>query len=144
MATQYVNNYDTAIKTISVELKCNARFKTYYDEMRETPECRKNDLKAFLIQPVQRIPRYELLLRELIRKTPPDRTRVSCVLRGGRCADGPADADFTPLNEAFTKIKAISALIDNRKDDNVKFQEVVRVHSLLEPKARRRARVCCG
>lgn len=49
-----------------------------------------------------------------------------------------ADADYTPLNEAFTKIKAISALIDNRKDDNVKFQEVVRVHSLLEPKVSRR------
>lgn len=78
VATQYVNNYDLAVRTISAELRGNARFKTYYDEMRDTPECKRNDLKAFLIQPVQRIPRYELLLRELIRKTPPDRKFAFC------------------------------------------------------------------
>lgn len=84
--------------------------------MRENPECKKNDLKTYLIMPVQRIPRYELLLRELIRKTPP------------------GHPDSVLLKEAFSKIKAISELIDHRKDDNVKFQEVVRVHSMLDPR----------
>ncbi len=116
VATQFVNNYETAVATISGELKANARFKVFYDETRELPECKKNDLKAFLIMPVQRIPRYEMLLRELIRRTPP------------------GHPDCAPLNEAYHKIQSISVLIDNRKDDNVRFQEVVRVHSLLEPK----------
>ncbi len=116
VATQFVNNYETAVATISGELKTNARFKQFYEEMREQPECKRNDLKAFLIMPVQRIPRYEMLLRELIRKTPKDH------------------ADYAPLNEAYLKIQSISVLIDSRKDDNVKFQEVLRVHGLLEPK----------
>ncbi len=116
IATQFVNNYETAVSTISGELKANPRFKLFYDEMRETPECKKNDLKAFLIMPVQRIPRYEMLLRELIRKTPSQHP------------------DSGPLNDAYHKIQSISQLIDSRKDENVKFQEVLRVHSLLDPK----------
>lgn len=111
-----MNNYDTAVGVVSSELKTNAKFKAFYDEVRENPECRRNDLKSFLILPVQRIPRYELLLRELIRKTPEDH------------------ADYAPLNEAFNKIKAISTLIDNRKDESVKLQEVMRIHAMLEPK----------
>jgi hypothetical protein len=121
IATQFVNNYETAVSTISGELKTNTRFKVFYDEMRETPECKKNDLKAFLIMPVQRIPRYEMLLRELIRKTPSNHP------------------DFAPLNDAYHKIQSISQLIDSRKDENVKFQEVLRVHGLLDPKVC----VCC-
>jgi hypothetical protein len=71
---------------------------------------------SLLILPIQRIPRYEMLIRELLRKTPP------------------RHPDYKDLNDAFAKIKAIALLIDSRKDEQIDFQEVIRVHSILEPK----------
>lgn len=41
-------------------------------ECQSRPESKKLDLPSYLIMPVQRLPRYELLLRDLIKQTPPD------------------------------------------------------------------------
>ena len=36
------------------------------------PECANLDLMGYLITPVQRLPRYKLLLEDLLRNTPED------------------------------------------------------------------------
>ncbi len=114
IASQYVNNYDVSRQSLKDELKANERFRTFVDGV--TAANPRAGLSSLLILPVQRIPRYEMLIRELLRKTP---------------AQHP---DFKLLNEAFAKIRAIAQIIDTRKDEQLNFQEVIRVHSQLEPK----------
>jgi hypothetical protein len=57
------------------------------------------DLPAFLIQPIQRLPRYELLLRELLKQTPK------------------SHPEYTPLQDALMRIKETNAQINQLKRD---------------------------
>ena len=69
--TQYINNYDDVIATVRECRKENPALDKFLKECKKSkPECRGMDINSFLILPVQRIPRYQLLLRELIKNTP--------------------------------------------------------------------------
>lgn len=65
MYTQYLNSYEKSMGEIN---KCsgNKAFRSFIDSVRKDPAV-KLDLMSYLIMPVQRIPRYELLIRELIK-----------------------------------------------------------------------------
>jgi hypothetical protein len=69
MYTEYVNNFDKAAKRLD-KLENNSRVKAFFEEARKRPECQNLDLRSYLITPVQRLPRYELLLRDLHRHIP--------------------------------------------------------------------------
>ena len=57
----YVNNYDDAM-VVFQELSKLDKFTTWLEEQKQKSGM-KLDLVALLITPVQRVPRYELLLR---------------------------------------------------------------------------------
>lgn len=61
--TQYVKDYDLGLATLLHLQKKNSKFVHFLQEAKENPLCEGKDLQTFLIMPVQRIPRYELLLR---------------------------------------------------------------------------------
>ena len=65
MYTQYVNGYDNAMATIN-RLNKKKTFKKFLEtKQREIGQ----SLMSYLIMPIQRIPRYVLLLKELIKNT---------------------------------------------------------------------------
>ncbi|KAH3759484.1 Guanine exchange factor for Rac 30 [Pelomyxa schiedti] len=64
---EYINNYDHCLATISELLKTNKKFKDFLQRVERTHLL---SLTATLIYPVQRIPRYILLLTDLHRNTP--------------------------------------------------------------------------
>jgi len=66
--SKYIGDYDTARQTLA-EVEANARFAAFVEGVEErTRESLKNQkLGSLMIMPVQRIPRYELLLRELVK-----------------------------------------------------------------------------
>jgi len=65
---EYVNNFDHAMQRLQ-ELMKNPQFMNLLSACKQ--RSRSNlDLGSFLIQPVQRLPRYEILLREVIKHTP--------------------------------------------------------------------------
>jgi 16S rRNA G527 N7-methylase RsmG len=66
MYTQYLNGYTVALETFNRQMK-NKKLQALLAERRANCPL---DFMSYLIMPVQRIPRYELLLRELIRYTP--------------------------------------------------------------------------
>ncbi|KAH0794750.1 Kelch motif family protein [Histomonas meleagridis] len=67
----YISNYPTIINIILEKSKQkDINNKLRYLEVKNTSEI-KGNLQAFLITPVQRMPRYILFLRELIKFTPP-------------------------------------------------------------------------
>ena len=79
MYTNYLQNYTQAITTFDAQRK-NKLFQSFLTEARKktvpspaspsAPPAAVLDLMSYLIMPVQRVPRYELLLRELMRYTP--------------------------------------------------------------------------
>jgi len=69
MYTTYVNGFEKATQRVD-KLSGNRRVKAFLEEIKMRPECMKLDLEAFLITPIQRPPRYELLLRDLLKHIP--------------------------------------------------------------------------
>jgi hypothetical protein len=68
--TAYVNNYESTVKFLS-GLQQHKKLVPFFQSRRGPTEDVRGDwyLSQLLILPVQRIPRYELLLREMIKYT---------------------------------------------------------------------------
>lgn len=66
MYITYLNGYEKCVHTINKLKKQNKKFQTLFDRMKNKLQSEGGlDLFSYLIMPVQRIPRYVLLLREL-------------------------------------------------------------------------------
>eukprot|EP00467_Chlorarachnion_reptans_P025977 CAMPEP_0114506758 /NCGR_PEP_ID=MMETSP0109-20121206/11605_1 /TAXON_ID=29199 /ORGANISM="Chlorarachnion reptans, Strain CCCM449" /LENGTH=478 /DNA_ID=CAMNT_0001685381 /DNA_START=255 /DNA_END=1691 /DNA_ORIENTATION=- len=84
MYTQYLNGYDRALDTIYEQRKKNRRFEKFLQKQRKGDSKEKRvwkymDITSYLIMPVQRIPRYELLLKEIIKNTPANDPELQCL-----------------------------------------------------------------
>lgn len=93
----YVNNYDTARDFLATLRKKNAKMRKYLKEVEFTPQMAHLNLEALLVVPVQRVPRYVLLLRDLLRNTPE------------------THADYVPLEGALKLIEEVATYINVHK-----------------------------
>ena len=64
----YVNNYNTAIEEISRLKKENKEFRSFLKN--SIKQCGGLDINSYLVLPIQRIPRYVMLLEEMYKYTP--------------------------------------------------------------------------
>mmetsp|Transcript_26847 Transcript_26847/g.52892 ORF Transcript_26847/g.52892 Transcript_26847/m.52892 type:complete len:132 (-) Transcript_26847:182-577(-) len=64
MYTQFLNGFDGAIRTMDELSSSNKRFRSFLQSQTQGLK-QKSGLMSYLILPVQRLPRYVLLLREL-------------------------------------------------------------------------------
>jgi len=95
--TDYVSKYDTqCIRTLQ-HLSKNKKFQLFLEETMVDERVRGQTLTAFLIMPVQRIPRYEMLLNNVLKLTAEDHT------------------DFAALRMACDKLKAIACHVNENK-----------------------------
>ncbi|CAG8434947.1 7701_t:CDS:10 [Ambispora gerdemannii] len=69
MYSIYVKNFNSALAAIDVQLRENPAFSSFLRNVIKTGQCKGLTLQAYLIMPVQRIPRYKLLLEDLLKKT---------------------------------------------------------------------------
>ncbi|CAG8515628.1 8393_t:CDS:10 [Funneliformis caledonium] len=69
MYSIYVKNFNSALSVIDVQLRDNPAFSAFLRDIIKTGQCKGLTLQAYLIMPVQRIPRYKLLLEDLLKKT---------------------------------------------------------------------------
>ena len=67
--TWYVSNHDQSVVCMQ-QLDGNARWRDFVTEVMKKSRVRNLPLSSFLIMPIQRIPRYKLLLSELLKHTP--------------------------------------------------------------------------
>ena len=77
---RYINGYDTAIARISYRIKpkspgYSAAFDKFVKDKSDTELVNGQSLQSFLVTPIQRLPRYILLLR--VRYRDRDRDRVA-------------------------------------------------------------------
>ncbi|ELR25197.1 RhoGEF domain containing protein [Acanthamoeba castellanii str. Neff] len=67
--TEYVNNHPAAISLL-IELNANSKkFAALLKQLEQKPEVESQDLSSYLIRPIQRLPRYEMLLRDMVKYT---------------------------------------------------------------------------
>ena len=72
MYSLYVQNFHSALSSLSKHMSESPAFNRFLRETCMLPKLQNLTFQAFLIMPVQRIPRYKLLLDDLVRSTPPD------------------------------------------------------------------------
>jgi len=97
MYTTYLNDYQKCFDTLQA-LRQTKRFQQFLSDVRATLLKKDNlDLMSYMIMPVQRVPRYVLLLKELKRNTLPSQ---------------PA---FDSINKALAQITLTAAHINESK-----------------------------
>eukprot|EP00057_Strongylocentrotus_purpuratus_P014396 XP_011668870.1 PREDICTED: rhoGEF domain-containing protein gxcJ isoform X3 [Strongylocentrotus purpuratus] len=68
--TDYVGNFDKAVKCLNTWMVKIPSFASLLQEIQKKPICMFLTLQHHMLEPVQRIPRYELLLKEYLKKLP--------------------------------------------------------------------------
>eukprot|EP01102_Stenamoeba_stenopodia_P004227 TRINITY_DN144_c0_g2_i2.p1 TRINITY_DN144_c0_g2~~TRINITY_DN144_c0_g2_i2.p1 ORF type:complete len:843 (+),score=245.61 TRINITY_DN144_c0_g2_i2:618-3146(+) len=111
MYSGYCNNQDLALRTLEKCVKTNSRLDHFLKEQLKNPECRQLPLNSYLIKPVQRITKYPLLLRELLKNT------------------DPSHPDFKHLERAAEHLQVIlSGINENAR----KVENTSKVHEIRE------------
>lgn len=115
MYTQFVKDYNSSLATIRA---CSARpeFKAFLQQAASDPGVGKTQLSSFLILPVQRIPRYEMLLGDLLKHTSPEH------------------ADFPDLKKAVDLIKGVATYVDEKKSEAESVTRVMEIQSTITGK----------
>src|SRR5690554_4367338 len=114
--SEYVNNFTTGIELLKSEIQSNPKFAEFVKKCENSPESNYQDLNDFLIQPIQRIPRYQLLLRDLIKNTDLDHP------------------DYPNLTKSLAKVERIAKYINEQKRNTENAAAIQRISSLLTTK----------
>eukprot|EP01130_Rhizamoeba_saxonica_P008502 TRINITY_DN3443_c0_g1_i1.p1 TRINITY_DN3443_c0_g1~~TRINITY_DN3443_c0_g1_i1.p1 ORF type:complete len:252 (-),score=36.31 TRINITY_DN3443_c0_g1_i1:743-1498(-) len=68
----YSQNFDAASEIYNRYEERSDVFSNFIEEKKLLPECRGLDFRSYLIMPIQRLPRYRMLLEDMIKHTPED------------------------------------------------------------------------
>ncbi|KYQ92149.1 pleckstrin (PH) domain-containing protein [Tieghemostelium lacteum] len=94
----YINNYTKSLKTLE-NVRKSSTIDQLFLQYGTNPACDSLDLNSLLIMPVQRIPRYILLLTEIIKNTDKE------------------SQDYANLNKALSKMKDLATeMNENRRE----------------------------
>ncbi|XP_013925030.1 PREDICTED: FYVE, RhoGEF and PH domain-containing protein 1 [Thamnophis sirtalis] len=72
MYGEYVKNFDRAMELVNTWMERSTQFKGIIHEIQREEICGNLTLQHHMLEPVQRIPRYELLLKDYLLKLPQD------------------------------------------------------------------------
>ncbi|KAF3696322.1 FYVE, RhoGEF and PH domain-containing protein 1 [Channa argus] len=72
MYGEYVKNFDRAMELVNTWMERSAQFKVIIQEIQREERCGNLTLQHHMLEPVQRIPRYELLLKDYLHRLPED------------------------------------------------------------------------
>eukprot|EP01116_Phalansterium_solitarium_P024544 TRINITY_DN9016_c0_g1_i1.p1 TRINITY_DN9016_c0_g1~~TRINITY_DN9016_c0_g1_i1.p1 ORF type:complete len:763 (+),score=251.13 TRINITY_DN9016_c0_g1_i1:108-2396(+) len=111
--TRYVNNYENTMNTYGRCVQTYPRFAALLEDVRMRPDVKNLDLLSYLIMPIQRVPRYILLLTDLLKHTP---------------AEHP---DHARIEEALLKLKDIADYLNEQKRNAEGASKVVEIQDML-------------
>jgi FYVE/RhoGEF/PH domain-containing protein 5/6 len=109
MYTQYVNNHPEAVRVLHNTLYKREKAKQFLVVNEKISQAKGLDLEALLITPVQRIPRYKLLLEVLIKSTEENHI------------------DYKDLTEALQLISKVAESINTAMRESQNRQEIVNI-----------------
>ncbi|KAL9645327.1 hypothetical protein ABK040_002526 [Willaertia magna] len=99
--SRYFNEYDGINGTLEEVKKTNKLLQNWFDEQRTTAKAKNKPLQSLLITPVQRVPRYRLLLTEVVKYT------------------SPYHRDYTLLNNALKEISEVASLLNSKMQESI-------------------------
>ncbi|XP_076303493.1 FYVE, RhoGEF and PH domain-containing protein 4 [Lasioglossum baleicum] len=108
MYTEYVKNFDYAMNLIqTLQIKV-ARFAAIINEIQKLDECAKLSLSHHMLSPIQRLPRYELLLKDYLRNL----TEDNADYEDAKKALGLVSTAANHTNDAMKKIDKFKKLLE--------------------------------
>ncbi|XP_064778087.1 FYVE, RhoGEF and PH domain-containing protein 1-like [Oncorhynchus masou masou] len=72
MYGEYVKNFDRAMELVNTWMERSSQFKAIVHQIQREERCGNLTLQHHMLEPVQRIPRYELLLKDYLHRLPDD------------------------------------------------------------------------
>ncbi|XP_072311098.1 FYVE, RhoGEF and PH domain-containing protein 4-like [Eucyclogobius newberryi] len=72
MYADYVRNFDQSLDLVRTWTERSSAFRNIIQDIQSLEECSSLTLQHHMLEPVQRLPRYELLLRDYLKKLPED------------------------------------------------------------------------
>ncbi|XP_028820761.1 FYVE, RhoGEF and PH domain-containing protein 1 isoform X2 [Denticeps clupeoides] len=72
MYGEYVKNFDRAMELVNTWMERSSQFKAIIHDIQREERCGNLTLQHHMLEPVQRIPRYELLLKDYLHRLPED------------------------------------------------------------------------
>ncbi|XP_036803705.1 FYVE, RhoGEF and PH domain-containing protein 1 isoform X1 [Oncorhynchus mykiss] len=72
MYGEYVKNFDRAMELVNTWMERSSQFKAIVHHIQREERCGNLTLQHHMLEPVQRIPRYELLLKDYLHRLPGD------------------------------------------------------------------------
>ncbi|XP_067907838.1 FYVE, RhoGEF and PH domain-containing protein 3-like isoform X2 [Heterodontus francisci] len=72
MYGEYVKNFDRAMDLVNSWMQRSTQFKSIIQNIQKQDVCGNLTLQHHMLEPVQRIPRYEMLLKDYLKKLPED------------------------------------------------------------------------
>ncbi|XP_048876989.1 FYVE, RhoGEF and PH domain-containing protein 4-like isoform X4 [Brienomyrus brachyistius] len=70
MYAEYVKNFDKAMELLKIWTDKSPQFKAIILDIQSQEECANLTLQHHMLEPVQRVPRYEMLLKDYLKKLP--------------------------------------------------------------------------
>lgn len=116
---QYVSSYDALLKTIAKSSEVPA-FQNYMRERQSNKASKGLDMTAFLIMPIQRVPRYELLLRELL---------TNCVEFD---SNGNPNPQHSSISQAYQKVVSINSAVNESKRQVEMMSETLQIQNRFQ------------
>jgi len=112
--SQYSRNYSEAMNALN-ECKKQSKFKSYLEKVKhDRPEIGLRGLEDYLIRPVQRIPRYSLLLKDMITHT------------------WKSHPDYSNLEEAFQKMNSVAEYMNEKKKEAENMMKLAEIQEKLD------------
>ncbi|KAK2946918.1 putative RhoGEF domain containing protein [Blattamonas nauphoetae] len=105
--TPSINNYTNSQNTIAELQKNNKAFRKFLMECSQDPASLNFPIESFLILPVQRLPRYKMLIKQLLKNTEMNHQK------------------YSPIKSALTTISNLAEQANNRCFENQKQMGVI-------------------
>jgi len=109
----FVMQYSDAMDCVHRTSKKSPQFRAFLDGAEKDTRSQGLDLESFLIQPIQRLPRYELLLKDLTKCT--DKTH----------------SDYGVLCESAKRVMRVTTQINDKKGEKENVVQIVNLQKKL-------------
>ncbi|KAJ3162472.1 hypothetical protein HDU86_004954 [Geranomyces michiganensis] len=113
MYSSYVKNFNNALSLVTENMARVPAFAQFITKQNADPELKGLPLQSFLIMPVQRIPRYKMLLEDLLKQTDPEHP------------------DYPTLQKSLAKIAEVAVFVNETIREHEMMQELIEVQASL-------------